>query len=175
MHTSLAWVPRGKSVAHPRKYELDENELQRVEKLAKIRLEDAQFDLEAAEAEERAAQEGDDWEECVLDSAFPALHLMLARSEDSDASKDEDDAMEGVEQAAADPNDLSAYKLDDYDDERTRQARAYFAWLHGHRRLTQHSFGRLWQHSRTAIPPKRSRRSLHHDERGASTLLLPAD
>jgi hypothetical protein len=65
MHTSLAWVPRGRSAAHPRKYELDEAELERVSKLAKIRLEDAQFDLESAQAAEAAAQAGgdDDWEE----------------------------------------------------------------------------------------------------------------
>ena len=62
--TSVAWVKRGVAAPHPVKYELDESELERVAKLARIRLDDARFELEAAE-EEQKAPDDDGWEECV--------------------------------------------------------------------------------------------------------------
>lgn len=62
--SSLTWVRRGVAAAHPVKYELDESELERVAKLARVKLDDARFELEAAEADEKAPAD-DGWEECV--------------------------------------------------------------------------------------------------------------
>ena len=49
MITASAWVPRGAAAAFPTKYEVDENELARISKLAKLRLDDAKENLEVAQ------------------------------------------------------------------------------------------------------------------------------
>ena len=46
--SSVAWVRRGVAQQHPTKYVLDDQELQRVSKLARIELEDARKELERA-------------------------------------------------------------------------------------------------------------------------------
>lgn len=46
--SSLAWVRRGVAVQHPQKYVLDDAELERVSKLARIELADARQELERA-------------------------------------------------------------------------------------------------------------------------------
>jgi periodic tryptophan protein 1 len=73
--SSIAWVRRGAAAENPEKYNLDEKELERVQKLARIELEDAQIELQKAseaaqEMEDRSADEcGEDegndegWEE----------------------------------------------------------------------------------------------------------------
>ena len=48
MITATAWVPRGHAAAYPTKYEFDEEEYERISKLAKMELEDAQEGLEEA-------------------------------------------------------------------------------------------------------------------------------
>ena len=48
MITASAWVPRGAPAAFPVKYHVDEAELARISKLAKLQLQDAQSDLENA-------------------------------------------------------------------------------------------------------------------------------
>lgn len=46
--SSVAWVRRGVAQQHPTKYILDDKELERVSKLARIELEDARKELERA-------------------------------------------------------------------------------------------------------------------------------
>lgn len=144
--SSILWVPRGVSARHPRRYDLaDPGELERVERLGKIKLDDARRELEALEAQvdgmdiedggknghgdgdDNADDSGDEW----------------ADEDEEDSDDDEDDennddpeakarkAKERIlgTQAAAmqqgkssDPNDLSKYNLDDYDDETARTA-----------------------------------------------------
>ena len=53
MITSIAWVPRGFAAPFPSRYQLDEDEYERISKLANLRLEDAKEDLREAEAEAR--------------------------------------------------------------------------------------------------------------------------
>lgn len=53
MITTTSWVRRGVAAQMPIKYEIDEEEMNRISTLAKLQLEDAQSDL-------KAAQEGDD-------------------------------------------------------------------------------------------------------------------
>lgn len=48
MITASTWVPRGAPAAFPVKYQVDEAELARITKLAKLQLEDAESDLENA-------------------------------------------------------------------------------------------------------------------------------
>lgn len=60
MVTATAWVPRGFAAPFPTKYEFDEAEFDRIAKLAKLQLDDAQEDLEEAE---EAAKNDDDMED----------------------------------------------------------------------------------------------------------------
>jgi periodic tryptophan protein 1 len=56
--SSLVWVPRGKAALTPKRYALDEEELQRVRKLGGPGvLEKLKEEMEAAEGQ------GEDWEE----------------------------------------------------------------------------------------------------------------
>lgn len=48
MITTSTWVRRGVAAQFPTKYEIDEEEMGRISKLARMQLEDAQTDLNAA-------------------------------------------------------------------------------------------------------------------------------
>lgn len=48
--SAVSWIPRGVAAQHPSKYVVDEKELDRVGQLARVRLEDAQLELELAQA-----------------------------------------------------------------------------------------------------------------------------
>lgn len=48
MITTSAWVRRGVAAQFPTKYEIDEEEMGRISKLARMELEDAQGELNAA-------------------------------------------------------------------------------------------------------------------------------
>lgn len=56
MITTTTWVRRGVAAQFPTKYDIDEDEINRISKLARLQLEDAQGDLKAAES----AANGDD-------------------------------------------------------------------------------------------------------------------
>lgn len=66
MITASVWVPRGAAATFPTKYDVDEKELARISKLAKLQLEDAKDDLSvvqhgASEAlEEQNSSDQDD-------------------------------------------------------------------------------------------------------------------
>lgn len=48
MITASTWVPRGAAAQFPTKYDVDEEELARISRLAKLKLEDAEEDLDEA-------------------------------------------------------------------------------------------------------------------------------
>jgi periodic tryptophan protein 1 len=48
MITTTAWVRRGVAAQFPTKYEIDEDEINRISELARLQLEDAKGDLKAA-------------------------------------------------------------------------------------------------------------------------------
>ena len=48
MITASLWVPRGAAATFPTRYDIDEDELARISKFAKLQLEDAHEDLEVA-------------------------------------------------------------------------------------------------------------------------------
>ena len=50
MITTTAWVRRGVAAQFPTKYDIDEEEMNRISKLARMQLEDAQDDLSAAKS-----------------------------------------------------------------------------------------------------------------------------
>lgn len=94
MISSLAWVARGVAAQHPTKQELDEEELERVSKLTNMELGAAERQL--AQAQAARAADDDGWED--------------VDDEQEDEAMDEDGA-------ASDPEDLSRYRLDEYENE----------------------------------------------------------
>lgn len=55
MITTSTWVPRGFAAPFPSKYDFDEEEFERIASLAKLKLDDANDDLEEAQAGEGSA------------------------------------------------------------------------------------------------------------------------
>ncbi|KAF7712952.1 rRNA processing protein Pwp1 [Penicillium ucsense] len=92
MITTTAWVRRGVAAQFPTKYEIDEDEMNRISKLARMQLEDAQDDLSAA----KAGETNDD------DAAM------------EDGSKDSNSMEEGgAKQTTKDGNETKAVTDDD--------------------------------------------------------------
>ena len=61
MITASVWVPRGAPAEFPTKYDVDEKELARISKLAKLQLDDAKEDLrEIQKPDEEASQTTED-------------------------------------------------------------------------------------------------------------------
>ncbi|BAE55846.1 unnamed protein product [Aspergillus oryzae RIB40] len=96
MITTTSWVRRGVAAQMPIKYEIDEEEMNRISTLAKMQLEDAQSDL-------KAAQEGDEDDD---DEAM---------EEDDKKDVMEEDSGKKTEATTADDDDLKEYDLDHYD------------------------------------------------------------
>ena len=60
--TATAWVPRGYAAQFPTKYDIDEQELNRVSQLARLNLDDAKQDLtevEGFETSRKVTENGD--------------------------------------------------------------------------------------------------------------------
>lgn len=62
MITTAAWVPRGFAAPFPQKYDFDEDEFERIASLAKLKLDDANEDLEEAQKKNSAGKDSDDEE-----------------------------------------------------------------------------------------------------------------
>lgn len=65
MITATTWVPRGASARHPTKYEVDADELDRISKLARLKLDDAKEDLDDAQkhvehSDDETSSDGED-------------------------------------------------------------------------------------------------------------------
>lgn len=60
MITATTWVPRGFAAQFPTRHEFDEEEYDRIAKLAKLQLDDANEDLEDAKKEQNAEKSGSD-------------------------------------------------------------------------------------------------------------------
>ncbi|CAN8099813.1 unnamed protein product [Discula destructiva] len=59
MITTSTWVPRGFAAPFPAKYDFDEEEFERIASLAKLKLDDANDDLEEAQAGQSSENKGD--------------------------------------------------------------------------------------------------------------------
>ncbi|KAI4241051.1 MAG: hypothetical protein L6R40_004799 [Gallowayella cf. fulva] len=91
MITASVWVPRGAAATFPTKYDVDENELARISKLAKLQLQDAEEDLDEA-------RNG------------------RSNSNESGTSSDEEDGNVTMTPSNKDADDdLKEYDLDNYD------------------------------------------------------------
>lgn len=69
MITASAWVRRGVAAQFPTKYEIDEEEMNRISKLARMQLEEAQGDLKAAQEAEDEQMEEDTKEGDAMDDS----------------------------------------------------------------------------------------------------------
>ena len=96
MTLATTWVRRGVAAQFPRKYEVDEAELGRISKLARLQLADAQEDLQNA-------QNGNDEDE--------------TEEADSDGGVATGAPSSKPQTSANDTGDLKEYNLDDYDDD----------------------------------------------------------
>ncbi|OJJ47937.1 hypothetical protein ASPZODRAFT_158787 [Penicilliopsis zonata CBS 506.65] len=101
MITTTAWVRRGVAAQFPTKYEIDEEEMGRISKLARMQLEEAKSDLKAATegaADGDEAMEEDD------------------KADAQDAMEDDTKAAESAKETKLnDDDDLKEYDLDHYD------------------------------------------------------------
>ncbi|PYI03772.1 rRNA processing protein Pwp1 [Aspergillus sclerotiicarbonarius CBS 121057] len=95
MITTSAWVRRGVAAQFPTKYEINEEEMDRISKMARMQLEDAQGDLKAAQDE--AMEEDDD------------------KKEGGDDAMEDDSKDEKKKDQATEEDDLKEYDLDHYD------------------------------------------------------------
>ncbi|OSX57595.1 hypothetical protein POSPLADRAFT_1185570 [Postia placenta MAD-698-R-SB12] len=118
----VSWVKRGVAVQHPEKYVLDDQELQRVSALARIELEDARKELEAAHkaaglmgvgAEGEEADDADEDESAWVDEDDDAEKDVI----DEDTPMDVDGPVSKPAKGSKDDDDLAEYNLDDYDDD----------------------------------------------------------
>ncbi|KAF5382043.1 hypothetical protein D9615_004423 [Tricholomella constricta] len=106
--SAIAWVQRGVSAQHPQKYVLDDTELERVSALARIELEDARVELERAHEAAKSMGKGAEGDEADDQ----------AEDEDEENWVDEDeDAMDVDSAPKPKDDDLSQYRLDEYDDD----------------------------------------------------------
>ncbi|CCX04631.1 WD40-repeat-containing domain protein [Pyronema domesticum] len=108
MITCTTWVPRGFAAENPRMAQLDDAEMERISALAKLKLEDAQGDLEDAEAgnddDEEAEEEDDAMEVEEKETTAPGgSGAPVAEKKSKKDDEDKDD-------------DLAEYNLDDYDE-----------------------------------------------------------
>ncbi|KAM0754017.1 WD40 repeat-like protein [Meredithblackwellia eburnea MCA 4105] len=126
--SAVSWIPRGAAQQHPSKYTIDEAELERVGRLAQIRLDDAKLELELAKIAagngEPEGEEGEGDEDNWEDESKEEDKMDEDESEDTEMQDAEAAARKAALtiKAAADPDDLSAYNLDNYDEEESKGA-----------------------------------------------------
>ena len=119
MTLATTWVRRGVAAQFPVKYEVDEAELGRISKLARLQLEDAQEDLNIAQG-------------------------TTGQDPESENSGDEEDAKtngNALVGATARDDDLKEYNLDDYDADQPDEKVEKFAMFGNVRSLAYHNPG----------------------------------
>ncbi|KAF2224945.1 WD40-repeat-containing domain protein [Elsinoe ampelina] len=97
MITAVSWVPRGQAAQFPTKYVFDEDEYERISKLAKLELDDAREDLENAQAEESGTKQNG--------------HAEKENGEHKDNQEDADSDVD------LNDDDLKEYDLEHYDED----------------------------------------------------------
>ncbi|KAL4884373.1 WD40-repeat-containing domain protein [Aspergillus karnatakaensis] len=97
MITTSAWVRRGVAAQFPTKYDIDEKEMERISKLARMQLEDAREDLSAAQERGDGADEKD------------------ADAMEEDEKEEKEDKKDASKKSFNDDDDLKEYDLDHYD------------------------------------------------------------
>ncbi|OCF32514.1 periodic tryptophan protein 1 [Kwoniella heveanensis BCC8398] len=117
--SSLVWVPRGKAAHEPKRYNLDDEELERVGRLGGPGvLEQLKEEMEGLDVDEGGWEDVDSDGEEGSDSEVDEQD-----GEDKESGSDDEDVDMDAEPAtskSSDPNDLSAFKMDEYDDEESK-------------------------------------------------------
>jgi periodic tryptophan protein 1 len=141
--SSVLWVPRGASAQHPRRYDLsDPAELERVERLGKIKLEDARRELEELEKgvdgmQVDAEEDDDNGEEWESDNSADEPS---ESEEDSESGEDPEKKARkmqaSIKQGAAagskangvddEEDEMKKYNLDSYDTEVSKSKSANY-------------------------------------------------
>lgn len=119
MTLATTWVRRGVAAQFPVKYEVDEAELGRISKLARLQLEDAQEDLNVAQGTTEERRDSDD----------------------SDEEKEKESNEKAQTNAEDGDEDLKEYKLDDYDEDQPDETGEKFAMFGNVRSLAYHAPG----------------------------------
>ncbi|KAK9448177.1 WD40-repeat-containing domain protein [Limtongia smithiae] len=105
MISATTWVPQGFAAEFPSRYEMDDEEVDRISKLAQLRLDDALEDLEeATEQLENAGTDEEQEEEIIVDTV-PDEDVVTALKEEAALQETEID------------DDLKEYDLENYDNE----------------------------------------------------------
>ncbi|KAK7031376.1 WD40-repeat-containing domain protein [Favolaschia claudopus] len=124
--SAVSWVKRGVAAQNPSKYVLDDKELERVSALSRIQLEDARIELERAHEAAKSMGLGAEGEEA--DDAGED-------NEDDWVDEDDDENAMDVDSDAKskprNPDDLSEYNLDDYDNDVKTAADGPFSNIKG--------------------------------------------
>ncbi|KAH6909138.1 transducin family protein/WD-40 repeat family protein [Coprinopsis sp. MPI-PUGE-AT-0042] len=118
--SAVSWVRRGVAQRHPTKYVLDDGELERVSKLARIELEDARAELEKAHKAALEMGKGDEDEENDEDE-----------DNDSDAMDVDSGPTSSKKPKSKNADDLEEYNLDDYDEEEEGEPGGVFSSIKG--------------------------------------------
>ncbi|CAE6445447.1 unnamed protein product [Rhizoctonia solani] len=134
--SSVAWVRRGAAAENPEKYNLDEKELERVQKLARIELEDAQVELQRAsqaaeEMENRSDEEDSSIEEDDNDDSWEDASDDARMDEDGVEPEPKPKKSKPKANGKDDPDGLAEYNLDNYDEEKTGSASGVFSNIKG--------------------------------------------
>ncbi|TBU62809.1 transducin family protein/WD-40 repeat family protein [Dichomitus squalens] len=130
--SSVAWVRRGVASQHPKKYVLDDQELERVSALARIELEDARKELEKAHKAAQSMGKGAEGEEAddadEDDESAWVDEDENAMDEDVPMDQDQEPKPQGSKPSG---EDLSQYNLDDYDNDEAMPGMGPFSNIKG--------------------------------------------
>lgn len=129
MTLAARWVRRGVAAEFPQKYEVDEAELGRIEKLARLQLQDAKEDLDAAQHKSANDDDDEDSEDDDEDAGAPTGVSNGSKS-NGPAGKDDDD-----------DDDMKEYNLSDYDEDEVDETGEKFAMFGNVRSLAYHQAG----------------------------------
>ncbi|KAI0192858.1 WD40-repeat-containing domain protein [Xylaria flabelliformis] len=111
MITTTSWVPRGFAAPFPSRYNFDEAEFERIAELAKLQLDDANEDLEAAQADKGTDHDHDDNDD---DDNESAVNDVVGAAEEKDNASAKEKKTEAID---INDDDLKEYDLEHYDDE----------------------------------------------------------
>lgn len=127
MTLAARWVRRGVAAEFPQKYEVDEAELGRIEKLARLQLQDAQEDLDAAQrkATDDDEEESDDEDE---EAGAPTGISTTSTAKETTAKDNDED-------------DMKEYNLSDYDEDEVDETGEKFTMFGNVRSLAYHQAG----------------------------------
>lgn len=119
--SSLVWVRQGVAAQRPEKYDVDDNEMQRISKLAQMELQDAQQELEQAKADANSRPGGDEDEDEWEDQDD---------ENEPETIQDEPTSGDAEQGEKMDEDDMAKYNLDEYDDEPSK-AQSIFSKVKG--------------------------------------------